>query len=161
MIALCSSDDQNLAMGFSRELVQSLILDNLCRHSTKYKICSPRPTDRLSVIWWHRHQLWFVNPPILRMLQGTSFWHIGRFLLYLTMWQLNFWRRILLLMFRVLLETKYRRLPVVDDDGKLVSTCTRHFPHERIIFFSSSAVTPSLSPRAWYYFLFWLICTNA
>lgn len=108
-----------------RILVQSLILDKFCRLSRKYKTCLRKPTDKLWVIWWLQHQLWLANPPIWRMLQGTSvsFWQAYlMFLVLFCEWQLKFLRHVLLLMFRVLLRTKYRRLPVVDDDGRLVRT---------------------------------------
>lgn len=58
-----------------------------------------------------------------KVLASASFWHAySTFLVLFCEWQLYYLRRVLLLMFRVLLRTKYRRLPVVDDDGRLVRT---------------------------------------
>lgn len=51
--------------------VMSSRTSNHCRESTRYRSCKMRPIVKGLVTWWC--QLWVVNPPMTRMMQGCYF----------------------------------------------------------------------------------------
>lgn len=114
LYSVLNTKNKKASLGFSYKFVASG-----CRHSMKCRIYSVKRMGNWLVIWWHP-LLWLCgNLQILKMLLGmVKYSLLG---LKLSIRVPSCAEISVFVNRRLLLETKYRRLPVVDSVGRLVS----------------------------------------